>query len=409
MAKAKSDNNTPGEGASKHVELASFVSRELIGSPTAIPNDVAILGPPDPILDAIERHRSAKERYLAGIHAELADKAIDPLQQEEWDALVDLVKITPTTIRGAAEALSYVETYANEQDDGCSLFENYNRVAEPARTFLSRIAAMLSAGPEQSQSPPIALDAALLALGCEHDRLEQKYRAADEKCRPLYEELKQRHKQWTTETPKHTNQDSTAARDRFADEIGITAIEERGEHTDDIINEMDPIARAIMAIPANTFAGLAVKAKVAAFNASDYWDETDEDCDWDKLCIRNLIDSVFRAAGVSRIASVPEATVAMTPLGGVTETFIPVNLPVDEAIELHQTALREHRPPVIAHNALLAVMLARTPSEAESAKLLRYLETTTPDQWPSRMNLSPATVHSDAIAGAARSLASFRS
>jgi hypothetical protein len=58
-----------------------------------------------------------------------------------------------------------------------------------------------------------------------------------------------------------------------------------------------PITRKIMALPASTIAGLAVKARVAK-SACDC-DTSDEDCDWDTLMARKLIEAVLSAGGMS--------------------------------------------------------------------------------------------------------------
>ena len=65
-----------------------------------------------------------------------------------------------------------------------------------------------------------------------------------------------------------------------------------------MMNEVDGVSRAIVAIPATTIAGLAVKARLAAF-AND-WDDSDND--WDVLTVRKLVDAVIRLASSSASA-----------------------------------------------------------------------------------------------------------
>jgi hypothetical protein len=60
-----------------------------------------------------------------------------------------------------------------------------------------------------------------------------------------------------------------------------------------------PVARKIMALPATTLAGLAVKARVAQSACERFWDVSDADCDWDQLMARQLIEAVLAAGGVS--------------------------------------------------------------------------------------------------------------
>ncbi|WOH70675.1 hypothetical protein RX330_20475 [Bradyrhizobium sp. NDS-1] len=68
------------------------------------------------------------------------------------------------------------------------------------------------------------------------------------------------------------------------------------EHPDDILTEAGPVCRAILAAPARTVAGLAVKARLAAFGAPTYWQKSDEDADWDILVMRQLVESVIHTA-----------------------------------------------------------------------------------------------------------------
>jgi hypothetical protein len=68
-----------------------------------------------------------------------------------------------------------------------------------------------------------------------------------------------------------------------------------GPSVDDITDMMDPYMRKIMALPARTPAGLAVKARVAEWVCSNYWDEPDDNCDW----ARKLIEAMLATGGVS--------------------------------------------------------------------------------------------------------------
>jgi hypothetical protein len=70
-------------------------------------------------------------------------------------------------------------------------------------------------------------------------------------------------------------------------------------HPDNIMDEIDPIGGAVMAIPALTLAGLSVKARLVKFGASTYWTESDDDADWDKLLVRKAIDAVIHAAAAA--------------------------------------------------------------------------------------------------------------
>jgi hypothetical protein len=62
------------------------------------------------------------------------------------------------------------------------------------------------------------------------------------------------------------------------------------------MERIDPIATAIMAIPATTWAGVLVKAQLAKFAADDFWRLSEDDTDWDKLTVRKLVDALIDMA-----------------------------------------------------------------------------------------------------------------
>jgi hypothetical protein len=66
--------------------------------------------------------------------------------------------------------------------------------------------------------------------------------------------------------------------------------------TDDVMDKTEDPSRRIMALPAYTLAGLAVKAKVAKFGCSHIYRQNDEYEDWDRMTMRSLIDGVLAAA-----------------------------------------------------------------------------------------------------------------
>jgi hypothetical protein len=65
-----------------------------------------------------------------------------------------------------------------------------------------------------------------------------------------------------------------------------------------VLSSLDPIERAIMAIPAKTVVGLGVKARHAAHVLSNYWTDAPERLDWDARTVRHLIESACSVAGV---------------------------------------------------------------------------------------------------------------
>jgi hypothetical protein len=62
---------------------------------------------------------------------------------------------------------------------------------------------------------------------------------------------------------------------------------------------MEPIERAILTIPANSIAGVAVKARVAAHVVSNYWDVPLDQLDLDARAFRLLVEAVCNVAGAS--------------------------------------------------------------------------------------------------------------
>jgi hypothetical protein len=67
---------------------------------------------------------------------------------------------------------------------------------------------------------------------------------------------------------------------------------------------MSPIGHKIMAWPATTFAGLAIKARVVQDACGHYWDESYRDCDWDRQMVRSLIQAVLAAGAATALAGI---------------------------------------------------------------------------------------------------------
>ncbi|MBV9564856.1 MAG: hypothetical protein JOY90_31080 [Bradyrhizobium sp.] len=90
---------------------------------------------------------------------------------------------------------------------------------------------------------------------------------------------------------------------RFA-ESGDDALSEAttkptNERIEAVLTLLDPIERAIMAMPAVTIVGLGVKARHAAHVLSHYWTDLPERLDWDARAVRLLIESTCIVAGVT--------------------------------------------------------------------------------------------------------------
>jgi hypothetical protein len=146
-----------------------------------------------------------------------------------------------------------------------------------------------SKGP--SASNEAGHDLELLKLGRQLDLLAQRWEAARQRFIPVNEAHERLLAQWKQEHPGYNKDQIMAA----YIEIENILREGVGEHPDEAMDEVDGVSRAIVAIPATTIAGLAVKARLAAF--ANYWDDSDKDAqDWDVLTMRNLVDAVIRLA-----------------------------------------------------------------------------------------------------------------
>ena len=129
---------------------------------------------------------------------------------------------------------------------------------------------------ELTTAPAAAPDAELLALGKQFDQLERQYHEVMERDRPRIErELQLLEAQEPFE--------------KLDEEFGPQS---RPDALD-ILDTMDAPIRRIMALPATTLAGLAVKARVARFSCEHFWDEPEEDLVWHELLVRKLIDAVL--------------------------------------------------------------------------------------------------------------------
>jgi hypothetical protein len=129
---------------------------------------------------------------------------------------------------------------------------------------------------ELTAAPAAAPDAELLVLGKQFDQLERQYHEVMERDRPRIE----RELQLLEAQEPFEKLD-----EEFGPQSSPDAL--------DILDTMDAPIRRIIALPASTLAGLAVKARVARFSCERFWDEPEEDLDWDELMARKLIDAVL--------------------------------------------------------------------------------------------------------------------
>jgi hypothetical protein len=139
--------------------------------------------------------------------------------------------------------------------------------------------------------PAVQPDAELLALGRQLDRLFAMHRVACERYKPQWEVFSREAEKMAATVP-NSNDAWEAMSKRVEAEYPVDY-----PHPDDIIDVTDGPSRVVMALPATTLAGLAVKARLAKFTCSKFWTETEEDADWDHLVLRSLVDAVLEQAG----------------------------------------------------------------------------------------------------------------
>lgn len=69
------------------------------------------------------------------------------------------------------------------------------------------------------------------------------------------------------------------------------------EQIEAMLDRLQPVETAIMAMPARTIGGLGVKARHAAYVMSEYWNGPNDCIDWDARAVRRLIEAVCESAG----------------------------------------------------------------------------------------------------------------
>lgn len=138
-------------------------------------------------------------------------------------------------------------------------------------------------------------DAELLKAGAEFDRTAKLFADAQERSRPYWEA-------WE------------AALKRKREQIGLQSVPDEWYEAldeelsreypiafptcDDVANMMDVPMQAILALPAKTAEGLAVKAQVVRWHYSTLWQTPFDDLDLDDRGVRSLVEAVegLRAA-----------------------------------------------------------------------------------------------------------------
>src|SRR5436190_6780189 len=162
-------------------------------------------------------------------------------------------------------------------------------------TQLNRRNALTAAATLPAIAVPEALaatnnpDQELIELGSQFDVLERQFHDTAEKVRSrnnaFYQMLKE-----DTEPRSYEHDDEIWH--RLDQEFGP----EPKPDCEDICEAIGPLELLIMELPAFTLTGLAVKARIAQFECSRFYDKADDDADLDHRSARELIDSVLEAA-----------------------------------------------------------------------------------------------------------------
>jgi hypothetical protein len=149
--------------------MTSKTSRRAVLAGAAALSDLslpalAIPAQADPVFAAIEEHRRLKtisdaaffavpkggDEGLTDEIAKAEDYAGDR-DDEASDQLADILAMTPTTAAGCIAMLRYLGAHMKDSENGCAPFYGWtNKLSEPGKTLLSRIAAALDGKAVQS-------------------------------------------------------------------------------------------------------------------------------------------------------------------------------------------------------------------------------------------------------------------
>ena len=139
-------------------------------------------------------------------------------------------------------------------------------------------------------------DAELIALGRQYDRLHAEWLAAEEANREP-----SRRCAAAVKRAEHLEGDEYKAAMRLA--WTLPGVDEAHQAKEDAFEAIEPVAEAILALPASTPAGFAVKARVLIWGqwpGGQYGETAESDLhnDYGRRCARLLIESACAAAGV---------------------------------------------------------------------------------------------------------------
>lgn len=245
----------------------------------------------DPALAAIAAHKAAYAAWLPHLKATSeaipntancreCEAAAEAPRTHEDKAYEALIGTPPTTLVGLVALADYLpgavlRNAAVDDDDG-------------GLRALSTVCAAIN---------DLAVrDAELIALGRQYDRLHAEWLAAEEANREPARRCAA-----AVKRAEHLEGDDYTAAMRLA--WHLPGVDEAHQAKEDAFEAIEPVAEAILAFPASTPAGFAVKARVLIWGqwpGGKYGETADEDLngDYSKRCARLFIESACAAAGV---------------------------------------------------------------------------------------------------------------
>lgn len=146
--------------------------------------------------------------------------------------------------------------------------------------------------------PALAADAELIALGKEMDRLYALMVDAQIRAKPNWDAWQKELAAFGLRGERNpilhiSNEEYEAAWDRVDAAFPVAF-----PTPDDVSDMMDAPSRRIMALPAATVAGLAVKARLYQKECEELWGKPLRELDWQERLARQLAESVLRLASV---------------------------------------------------------------------------------------------------------------
>lgn len=254
------------------------------------PEEVAAEGA-DPILTAIVEHKAAEAAWLPHLILTSEVDGADPRKAEfetaaeapyrrTKAALDGLSETMPTTFAGLMALADYLPGAVlrdGSVENDCRALQALGAVCSAIKDLAGR-------------------DAELIALGSQFDRLHAEWLAAEEANREPARRCAA-----AVKRAEHLEGDDYTAAMRLA--WHLPGVDEAHQAKEVAFEAIEPVAEAILAFPASTPAGFAVKARVLIWGqwpGGQYGETAEEDFhnDYGRRCARLLIESACAAAGV---------------------------------------------------------------------------------------------------------------